>query len=114
MSPFPADRDEAMRRLATANQLRSTRAALKRRWAEGARTAALAEIAEIVASRPPWARSWRIGDALRAVPHVGRTRIADFCLRVGVDEADRIGEFPPAKRQAAVAALRRWAGRAAA
>jgi hypothetical protein len=114
VSTFRLDRDQALARLRAGDEIRLTRVAVKRGWVEQGIAAALADLAAIVELVPPWARSWRIGEALRAVPFVGRSRIADFCMRAGVERAARIGELTPDQRRAAAEELEAWARRTAA
>jgi hypothetical protein len=62
-------REQRLRALAQANEVRTARAELKRELASGT-----IELVEVLADPPPWARTARVRDLLVVLPRIGSVR----------------------------------------
>lgn len=85
---------QRLRALERANEVRLARAELKRRIADGDKSAA-----EVILS-PPWeARSWSVGDLLMTQRRWGTTRCRKFLLRNQVSETKPLGALTERQRR---------------
>lgn len=85
---------QRVRALERANEIRHTRAELKRRIADGDTSAA-----EVILSPPSAAMSWGIGDLLMSQRRWGATRCRKFLLRNQINENKTIGALTDRQRR---------------
>lgn len=98
----PPDRtiEQRMVALARANEIRLTRAQLKRDIRAGRASAA-----EIIAYPPPWAEGMPVIDLLLASHRIGRVKAERLMTRYRIGSARRVGALTDRQRQALVDAF---------
>ena len=94
-------REQRLRALEQANEVRTARAELKRELAAGK-----IELAEILANPPPCARTARVRDLLVALPRIGAVRAGRILGHCGIAHSKTLGGLTDRQRGALISLLR--------
>jgi hypothetical protein len=100
-SPPALVREQRMRSLGRANQIRTARAALKDDLASGR-----AQIEDVLTHTPACAATAKVSDLLLAVPGVGPTRVTRALTRCHIPYAKAAAALTERQRAALIALLR--------
>lgn len=90
--------EEALRRLANANEIRSRRCAQRRRFVELGPPAALRGAVVIVSHPEEWARSWKVFGLLVAVPGIGHAKAYRALKASHIPDSLVLGQMNPRQR----------------
>lgn len=110
MTTLPAGRrGQAVAAIARANAVRSARARRKRLWRDGPPEETAADFCDLLESVPSWAATWRLGEALLALPRMGPRRVECVLRALQTSPARTLGELSPRRREAVAARVRELA-----
>lgn len=98
-----AQRDQRMRALDHANEVRSARKAIKAQL----KTHEL-ELAALIAQPPPEVETAEVGEVLMWMPGIGRSRVKHILGPTGVSRTLPLGDLSEKRRSAIVAQLQRF------
>ena len=94
-------REQRLRALEQANEVRTARAELKRQLASGK-----IELAEILANPPPCARTARVRDLLVALPKIGSVRAGRILGHCGIAHSKTLGGLTDRQRGTLISLFR--------
>jgi hypothetical protein len=94
-------REQRLRALRLANQIRSARAKLKKDLASGK-----IELAQILAQPPEYVRTARVRDVLLALPKIGSVKAARILADCGIAHSKTLGGLTERQRAALMAHFR--------
>jgi len=86
-------REQRLRALAQANEVRTARAELKKGLASGQ-----IELVEVLADPPPWARTARVRDLLLVLPRIGSVRAGRILSHCGIAHSKTLGGLTDRQR----------------
>ena len=86
-------REQRLRALAQANEVRTARAELKKELASGK-----IELVQILADPPPWMRTARVRDVLLVLPKIGSVRAARILGQCGIAHSKTLGGLTERQR----------------
>jgi hypothetical protein len=86
-------REQRLRALRLANEIRSARAQLKKDLASGK-----IELAQILARPPEWVRTARVRDVLLALPKVGSVKAGRILADCGIADSKTLGGLTERQR----------------
>jgi hypothetical protein len=102
-NPAPAmTLDQRLRALRQANEIRSSRAALKKQLASGR-----VRIEDVLAQPPDWARTAKVNALLLALPKIGPARAARLLCRCRIAPSKTVGGLSQRQRGELIELLRR-------
>jgi hypothetical protein len=94
--------DQRLRALRQANEIRSSRAALKKQLAAGR-----VRIEDVLAQPPDWARTAKVNALLLALPKIGPARAARFLSQCRIAPSKTVGGLSQRQRGELIELLRR-------
>lgn len=97
--------DQRRAALIRAQEVRSARAAFKRRMKDAGMVDGPLIAADLLIAPPSWADTWGIEEFLLSVPGVGRSRGKTILVRSYVSAGQTVGALPGSKRAALVKKL---------
>lgn len=90
--------DQRLEALNAANEIRRTRAALKRTWAQETRDAVAEQIATLIAAPPDWARTWRVSQLLKNLHQWGEVAVTKRLRQLYIQPETPLQELTPGQR----------------
>ncbi len=94
--------DQRLRALRQANEIRSSRAALKKELASGR-----VRIEDVLAQPPDWARTAKVSALLLALPKIGPARAARFLRQCRIAPSKTVGGLTERQRGELIGLFRR-------
>jgi hypothetical protein len=99
-------RAQKMAAIALANEVRSARSKRKQLWRAGPVEETAADFCDLLEAPPQWAMSWRLADALMALPKMGIRRVNDVLRALETTPTRTLGELSPRRREAVASYVR--------